>query len=148
MREHGVKGFPDPEVSGGRVSLKFSAKPGSPGAASQQTLDAAQRACRHFQAETQPNLTPQERVAREEAVRKFARCMREHGVEVHASTAGAGVQVHIQAPGGQRGPNPESPAFQSAQKACQGMLPFKGAGPPSTGSTKGPAGAAGLSVGG
>lgn len=147
MREHGVKEFPNPEVSGDRVTLKFTTKAGSPGA-SPQTMEAAQNACKHFQAASQPNLSPEEKVAHEEAVLKFARCMREHGVTVHPSTSGGGMLIHVQRGSG-GGPNPESPAFQSAQKACQGLFPpVKGGGGPTTGTQKGGGGGAGLSLSG
>jgi hypothetical protein len=129
MREHGVKSFPDPEISGGTVRFELRQRAGKPGDVNRQTMEAAQRACRHFRAASRPNLTPQERVAAQEAVLKFAKCMREHGVDVHASTAGGGVQIGIRRGRG-GGPNPESPAFQAAQKACQGLLPFRrGIGP-------------------
>jgi hypothetical protein len=147
MREHGIKDFPDPQVSGGKVTLKFAVKPGAAGRVSPRAMDAAQNACKHFQAAQEPNLTPQEKVAREEAVQKFARCMREHGINVHASSSGGGVQVRVGGGPGSRGPNPESPAFQAAQKACQGLMPDKGAGP-GTGSVKGGGPGAGLSLGG
>jgi hypothetical protein len=152
MREHGVKNFPNPEISGSRVSLRV--KSGGPGGieVSPQTMEAAQSACRHFQPAEQTNISPQEKVAHQEAVLKFAKCMREHGIEVHASTVGGGVQIQIHRGTGSVGPNPESPAFQAAQKGCQGLLPGpKGAGPggPGTGSTKsGDGGGASLSTGG
>jgi hypothetical protein len=155
MREHGVKDFPNPEISGGRVSLRV--KSGGPGGieVSPQTMQAAQNACKHFQPAEQANLSPQEKVAHEEAVQKFAKCMREHGIEVHASTSGGGVQIQIHRGAGSAGPNPESPAFQDAQKACQGLLPGPKGGPgggargPSTNSAKGEEGAgSGLSAGG
>jgi hypothetical protein len=117
-------------------------------------MDAAQNACKRYQPSARKeNLSPQEKVAREEAVQKFAKCMREHGINVHASTAGGGVQIGIQGGPGAGGPNPESPAFQAAQKACQGLLPFKGGGPggapgggPSTSSAKGGQGGSGASL--
>jgi hypothetical protein len=151
MREHGIKDFPDPRVSGAGVKLTFKA--GGPGGPSPQTMERAQTACRRFQAAGEQKLSPREKVAREEQVRKFAACMRQHGVEVHASTAGGGVQMKIEK-GGPAGPNPESPAFQAAQRACQGLLPFKGGpgggprGGPSTGTARGGGSGASLSLGG
>lgn len=145
MREHGVKNFPDPQVArGGGVRQAFKAKIGQPGAPSPQQMEAAQQACRHFRASLEPKLTPQERVAREEAVLKFTRCMRSHGVNLHATTAGGGVQIRIGRGQGGSGPNPESPAFQAAQKACQGLLPQKGGPGASTQKAGGPGGALGL----
>jgi hypothetical protein len=122
MREHGIKNFPDPEAVGGGERLTFKAGPGGP---SPQTMEAAQKACRRFADANRKKLSPQERVQREEQVNRFARCMREHGIDIHTSTAGGGVQIQIH-PGAGGGPNPESPSFQRAQKACQTYLPFKG----------------------
>ncbi|MGO9319447.1 MAG: hypothetical protein ACLQBY_01400 [Solirubrobacteraceae bacterium] len=150
MREHGVKDFPNPEISGGRVSLRVKA--GGPGGldVSPQTMEAAQNACKRFQPAEQTNLSPQEKVERQEAVLKFAKCMREHGIDVHASTAGGGVQIQIHPGGAGAGPNPDSPSFQDAQKACQGLLPGpKGGGGPGTNSVKGGGGGgAGFATGG
>ena len=125
MREHGIKNFPDPQVTGKAVKLMFHATPGQAGAPTRQRMDAAQKACRHFMAAQRPNLSPQERAAREEQVEKFAACMRKHGVDVHASSDGGGMQVRIGGPN-EQGPNPESPAFKAAQNACQGLMPMKG----------------------
>jgi hypothetical protein len=128
MREHGIKNFPNPETApGGGTTLKFNK-----GEVSRQTMEAAQRACRHFLEEgrEQVELSPQQKVEQEEAVQKFAKCMREHGVKIEASTAGGGVEVKIGGPGA-GGANPESPAFREAQEACQGLMPGpKGKGAP------------------
>ncbi|HEV2975936.1 MAG TPA: hypothetical protein VGX69_13225 [Solirubrobacteraceae bacterium] len=149
MREHGVNASTSTGPGGQGFGLKVSGKSG----AGPQTMEAAQRACKRYQPDPKKiDLSPQEKVAHEEAVLKFAKCMREHGIEVHASSAGGGVQIQIHPKAGSAGPNPESPAFQSAQKACQDLLPFKGPGPgggPSKSSTGGeqPSGA-GLATGG
>ena len=75
-------------------------------------------------------LTPAEKVAQEEAVQKFAKCMREHGVHVEAqtSTAGGGFAVRIgihrhAGEGARRRPEPGKPRLPAAQKACQGLMP-------------------------
>jgi hypothetical protein len=149
MRAHGIKSFPDPQVSGRGVKLTFKAKAGGAGGPLPQQMEAAQNACKHFQAASAPKLTPQEKVVNEEAVLKFASCMRSHGIDVHASTAGGGMQIRVGADGpGKRGPNPESPAFTAAQKACQGLLPMKGGGGPGVSSGKGAGPSAGVSLGG
>jgi hypothetical protein len=145
MREHGIKSFPDPQVSGGAVKLTFKVRAGEAGAPTPQRLDAAQNACKHFQASSAPKLTPQEKVAREEQVLKFASCMRSHGVDIHASTSGGGAQVRIGGGPGSNGPNPESPTFLAAQKACQGLMPMKGAG---MSTSSGNAGGPSLGIGG
>jgi hypothetical protein len=144
MREHGIKSFPDPQVSGAAVKLTFKVRAGEAGAPTPQRMDAAQNACKHFQASSAPKLTPQEKVAREEQVLKFASCMRSHGVDIHASTSGGGTQIRIGGGPG-NGPNPESPTFIAAQKACQRLMPMKGGG---AGATSGNAGGPSLGIGG
>jgi hypothetical protein len=141
MREHGVNvttsaggpGKGGPGKGGLRVN-----------GTNPNAMQAAQNACKRYQPSAgNEKLTPQEKVEREEQVMRFAKCMREHGINVHASTAGGGVQIGIERHG--NGPNPESPAFQAAQTACQKLLPQKGPGPggaapdggPSTNSVKG-----------
>jgi hypothetical protein len=128
MRERGVRNFPNPETSGGAVKLRFRVRPGE--GPNPQTLEAAQRACRRYQAPELQNLTPQQRLEREEAGLKFAKCMREHGVNLpNPSISGGGIRIQ----GGPGGVNPASPAFEAAQKACQDLLPgLKGrpGGPP------------------
>jgi hypothetical protein len=63
---------------------------------------------------------------------EFSKCMRSHGVSnfPDPSASGGGVQLTI---GPNSGVNVQSPAFQSAQRACQHLLPGggPGAGPPS-----------------
>jgi hypothetical protein len=148
MREHGVK-VSTPTGSSGMLRIGSGDKPGNI-----HQLEAAQQACKRYQPKaTAQNLSPQEKVEREEQVLKFAKCMREHGIDVHASTAGGGAQIKIQSragTGGSRGPNPESPAFQAAQKGCQGLLPKppdgKAAGPSTSRASPG-AGGDGASLG-
>jgi hypothetical protein len=126
MREHGVEASTSKGPDGHGFGLQIKGKAG----AGRSTLESAQRACKQYQPEPKKlNLSPQEKVAQEEAVLKFAKCMREHGVHVHASTSNGRVQMQVGGPGGSGGPNPESPAFQAAQKACQSLLPFGKHGP-------------------
>ena len=54
---------------------------------------------------------------------KFAHCMASHGVPVQVAHNGQGVQIGGNSAGG---PNPGSPQFQAAQKACQKYLPNGG----------------------
>jgi hypothetical protein len=148
LREHGVN-VTTSTGGPGRGGLRINGT--NPNA-----MQAAQNACKRYQPSAgNEKLTPQEKVEREEQVRRFARCMREHGINVHASTAGGGVQIGIEGHG--NGPNPESPSFQAGQTACQKLLPQKGPGPgggakgggPSTSSVKGDRGSgASLQLGG
>ncbi len=154
LREHGVNAEAISHPGGGH-GLKIS--PGAAGAGP-AAMEAAEKACARYRPEPQKvNLSPQQKVEQEEAVQKFAKCMREHGIKLEASAHGGGVSIRLHAhPGAEGGPNPESPAFQSAQQACQKFLPFKGGGPhpggpPSTnqsGSKTGDAGGLALSAGG
>jgi len=134
LREHGINAE---SVShpGGAHGLKVSGGSGGP-----QQFEAAEKACARYRpAPQKANLSPQQKVEQEESVRKFAKCMREHGVKVEASTRGGGIQIRIHAhPGAEGAPNPESPAFQTAQKDCSGLLPGGGpkGGPPGPGQAK------------
>jgi hypothetical protein len=148
MREHGL----DVSTPTGSGEIRIGGR-GKPGNIHQ--LEAAQQACKRYQPSgPKQNLSPQEKVQREEQVLNFAKCMREHGIDVHASTAdgGAGIKIQSQSgTGGPRGPNPDSPAFQAAQKACQGLLPkppggARGSGPGSSPSTSKSSSGAGASL--
>jgi hypothetical protein len=122
MREHGF----DAEVAempGGGRGLKI--KPGK--AQGPQVSEEAQKACARYRPEEKTiKLSPQQKVEREEAVQKFAKCMREHGIKVEASAQGSSIQIGIHGHPGSGGPNPESPAFQQAQTTCQKLLPRGG----------------------
>jgi hypothetical protein len=146
MREHGIEATAatGPGGEGHGLKVKSSGGPAK--------MEAAQNACKKYQPTPEKvNLSPQEKVARAEAVEKFARCMREHGIEVHTSSSEGRIAIQIHGKPGV-GPNPESPAFQKAQQSCQGLLPFKrkGApgGPPGTQRVGPPPGAQGAHAGG
>ena len=145
LREHGV------EVSAsasGQLNIH-----GSAGQANPNQLEAAQNACRRYAPAHKENLTPAERAQAEDAVLKFAQCMRSHGVQVPNptfSSSGGGFAIRIQ--GGPGKINPASPGFQAAQKACQSLLPKprggKGSGPSTSTSGSGSSSGAALGVGG
>lgn len=145
LREHGVEAQVGTPPGGGQA-IKIGAK-GPVGGRGK--LEAAQQACKKYQPQPKKvNLTPQQKVEREEAVQKFARCMREHGIEVKASVSGGGIQVQIHGHPGS-GPNPESPAFQQAQNNCQKyMIQAKLPGAPRTSSHSGEGSGASLSLAG
>jgi hypothetical protein len=125
LREHGIEATAATAPDGGGHGLRIK------GTGGPAEMEAAQKACKKYQPEPQKlNLSPREKVERAEAVEKFAKCMREHGIEVHASSSEGRVSIQIHGkPGTGGGPNPESPAFQKAQQSCQRLLPFKGHGP-------------------
>lgn len=119
MREHGFKAEVATLPTGGR-GLKIS--PGTargPGAS-----QAAQKACaRYHPAPQNVNLTPQQKVEQQEDVRRFGKCMREHGIAVSASANGGAIRITLRGRPGEGGPNPASPAFRQAQATCQKLLP-------------------------
>lgn len=120
LREHGVNAEALTHPGGGHG---FKISPGSGGPAA---LETAEKACSRYRpAPQKANLSPQQKVELEEHVQRFAKCMREHGIKVETSTKGAGVQFRVHARAGEAGaPNPESPAFQEAQSACQKLMPM------------------------
>jgi hypothetical protein len=130
MREHGVD-VSTPNASGGGPIRVKSTNP--------QAMEAAQKACQRYQPKGgKENLSPAERAQREDQVAKFAKCMREHGVEVQTQAPGSGgFGIRI------KDVNPESPGFQSAQKACERFMPklrqARGAGGPKPGQDSRPA---------
>jgi hypothetical protein len=128
MREHGVN-ISTPNGPGGPLKVNGT---------NPQVMEAAQRACARYRPSGgKETLTPAERAAREDAIRNFARCMREHGIELQTETRNGGnaVGIHIN----RSGVNPESATFQAAQKACEGYLPkFPGRNGPRPGSGGGP----------
>lgn len=120
MREHGFNAEVATLPTGGRgLKIRGRKSPIARGAA-----EAAERSCARYRPEPQTvNVSPQQKVEREEAVQRFAKCMREHGIEVEASAKGGNVQILLHGHPGSGGPNPESPAFQKAQSGCQKLLP-------------------------
>ena len=112
MREHGVNVSTPNGPGGGPINVTGT---------SPQVMEAAQKACSRYRPQGGPEkLSPAERAAREDAVQSFARCMRSHGVEVQAQTQGGAVRIGVHMNNAK-----ENPAFQAAQKSCEGFLPFR-----------------------
>jgi hypothetical protein len=120
MRQHGVN-FPDPTGSG-PVSIHIT---------NPQAFDAAQNACAKYRAAGEKSISPAQRAQFQDRALQFARCMRAHGVNVpdpQTTGNGGAISIHKQVgPGGPTGPSsggpdPSSPTFQAAQKACQSLL--------------------------
>ncbi len=115
MREHGID-MPDPRpgpAGGGLVRIGEAND-------SPQALGKANRACRTLLPKG-PEPSPKQIEEMAESSLRFARCMREHGVDMPDPKIGADGSVSIAIGGsGAEGPsiNPTSPAFQNAQKAC------------------------------
>jgi hypothetical protein len=116
MREHGID-MPDPEVDDqGRIKVRVG-----PGGAGERPdpkkLEEAQKACGNLMGgggDGPAQLDPEDR----DAMVAFARCMREHGIDMPDPTDG-GLTVRRQGDGGV---DPESKEFQEAEKACDHHL--------------------------
>jgi hypothetical protein len=120
MRQHGIP-FPDPTPGGGQQAVQIK---------DPQAFDAANNACARYRAAAEKKMTPAQQAEFQDKALQFSRCMRAHGVNVpdpQTSGNGGAIKVVKRAGSGDTGPDPSSPAFQSAQKACQSLLP-KGAG--------------------
>jgi hypothetical protein len=114
MRQHGVD-MPDPEVdSQGRMRVTVRAGRGQ---ADPRKLNEAQRACGHLMGgggDGPGKLDP----GAEDAMLAFARCMREHGIDMPDPT-GNGLSFNSK---GKRDPDPTSSKFKEAERACDHHL--------------------------
>jgi hypothetical protein len=125
MREHGVD-VPDPEVEGGR----FTVRAGGPGRRLDRVdgkkFQAAQKACgTPFGKSGPPPLSDEERAKLQETMLSFAKCMREHGVDMpdpQFSDTGGGMIFRAGPGPGQGSVNPDSSKFREAEKACGEIL--------------------------
>ncbi len=106
MRENGVP-MDDPEPGKG-IQLKIG--PGT----SQETVQAAMEACREYN--PQENGSGKADPQREAAMREFAQCMRDNGVEAFPDPEPGSPGIKITGDVGQ------DPDFQTAQQACQDNL--------------------------
>jgi hypothetical protein len=132
VRSHGVPSFPDPgggqsgglqiaanQRSGSGQSMSINGVP-----ISAPAFQAAMHACRKYLPRGRP-LTPQQLANLRRVTLRMAICMRSHGVtnypdpSIQAASNGA-VRIRIGSPG--EGPNPQSPAFQAAQRVCGSLL--------------------------
>jgi hypothetical protein len=147
MREHGID-MPDPtyeEGEDGSVSIGIGGGPGTGSEIDKEEFVAAETACRHFMTGVMPagrgEMSPED----EEKLLAFARCMREHGIDMPDPNANGGMIFEAgPGEGGKAGIDPTDPEFQAAQEACGDLLPGKiGGGGPSTNQVgPGPAGGA------
>ena len=130
MRDHGVD-FPDPQRvgSGGIKITGRNINPNDP------KTKSAQSACqKYMQVGGGETIDPAKRAALQESALKFARCMREHGVDMPdpqlSGKGGLTFQAGPGSGGGNSGPgkgkglgvNPDSPKFKAADKACNHLL--------------------------
>ena len=120
MRSHGVSNFPDP--TGGKLDLQVQRTPNSTSVNGVEVngpvFQAAMQACRSDLPHGGRPTAAQTAQAKSKAL-AMSRCMRSHGVPNFPDPkfhTGPGGGFGIQISGGDLDPN--SPAFQAAQKAC------------------------------
>ncbi len=114
MREHGVD-MPDPKPGNGGVT-RFEAPSGGGPLPDESTFAEADKACRHLMGDAgPPKLSPEDQKEVQDAMLAFARCMREHGIDVPDPQPGGGGM--LAKPG--EGIDPNSARFQAAEKDCR-----------------------------
>jgi hypothetical protein len=113
MREHGID-MPDPTGDGG---IQLNVAPGQRAAA-----EEAQKACQPILESAAPKLSEEQQSAMQDAALAFAKCMREHGIDMPDPQFGAGGIVTQKGSAGDQGFDPDDPRFQAAQKACQPIV--------------------------
>jgi hypothetical protein len=118
MRSHGVPNFPDPN---GQGAITFGSSDGIDPSSPQ--FQSAQKTCQKLL----PNggiPTPAQQAQAQARMLSYSACMRSHGVPKFPDPNFSGGHISLSISSGS-GIDPQSPQFQSAQKACQGDLPGK-----------------------
>jgi hypothetical protein len=120
MREHGID-VPDPEFDGqGRGELRVGGPGFNPNS---EKLRKAQEECgTPFGRGGPPALSEEERQQFQEALLEFAKCMREHGVDMPDPEFGEGGRGIFRGGPGQQPGSEASKTFEEAEKACQPIL--------------------------
>ncbi len=124
MRSHGVPDFPDPTVdSSGNVRLGLGGGGGGIDR-SNPSVRTAMDSCRQYLQSLRPNFSPEQRQQLQDALLKYAQCMRANGYQMadpNFTGDGGGFRALGQI-------NRSDPAFQKADAICRpttlGTLPF------------------------
>jgi hypothetical protein len=136
MREHGID-MPDPTIgAGGEVTMQIGGPPGGandPGnAPDPKEVDAANKACQHFMDDASKSFDPpsaEEQKKMQESALAFAKCMRDHGVDMPDPTFSDTGAFSISVGAGPNGSAPtnngplvdfNSDEFKAANEACGG----------------------------
>jgi hypothetical protein len=142
MRAHGVN-VPDPSANGGPAGGAGGAGAGAGGfrqLRSSPNFQAASTACAKYRSKAfgGGNFSPAQRAAAQQALVKFAECMRSNSIDIPdpSTSAGGGFGIFRSIPSTQR----NSPQFKKALQACSSTLPRfgrggAGGGPPGGGSS-------------
>ena len=129
MREHGVD-MPDPKAGEGGMVM-IGPGPGGDGPSAGQRppagFEEAHKACAHLLADLVQDGAAAPDPEEQDRALKFARCMREHGVDMPDPdfSGGHGFSIRI----GEDGMDPASETFKAAQKACGGLFGHGGGEP-------------------
>jgi hypothetical protein len=107
--------MPDPQPGDGGI-IRFEAAPGDGSRPDESKFMEADKACRHLMEDAGPaSLSPAEQEDTQDAMLAFARCMRDHGIDMpDPEPGGTGIRTKAGA-----GADPESPEFGAAEKRCQ-----------------------------
>jgi len=140
FRSHGIN-VPDPSSGGGPAGGGglFRTLRNYP----QAQVQSARQACQQYFAQAFPrlNLSPAQQAQVRQQLVKFAECMRSHGIDVPDPTMNAQGRFGL---GREfRSIDRNSPAFQSAVRAFQGLRPRFGRGSPGGGAGAGGSGGPG-----
>ena len=124
MRDHGID-MPGPQREGsGGIKMSLKGGPGS-----KAKTDAANKDCqKYMQIGGGKAPSAAEQAKAKDAMLAYAKCMRGQGVNMpdpKFSSGGGGTTFQFGGPGskgGSTGPNPDSPTFKAADKACHSKL--------------------------
>lgn len=115
MRSHGVTNFPEPNSQG-------QPQTGGPINLSSPQYLAAQKACAKYGGTGGINAAPSVSPQVLQELLKYVACMRTHGVpDMPDPNSNGTVSLPVNG-----NVNPASPQFQSAQQACQSLMPAQG----------------------
>jgi hypothetical protein len=119
MRNHGIRNFPDPDSNGQILVTQGRDKNQLSGVdTNSQRFRAAAKACEKLQ----PNggkPTAAQQAATQQAMLKYAQCMRSHGVPKFPDPKPGGALVV----GKKAGVDPNTPQFKAAQQSCKELVP-------------------------
>jgi len=121
MRSHGVPSFPDPTSNGG---ISIQVQPGSGIDPNSPAFQSAQRACQSLLPAGKTSGGSVSPAVRAQILR-YAACIRAHSVPNYPDPTFNGNAVNF---GNLSGINPNSPAYQSALRACASLNPMNGHG--------------------
>jgi hypothetical protein len=115
LRQHGID-IPDPKFdANGHMAMQLPSGVGP----DDPKFKAAEQACKQYAPSGAPEqVDPQA----QQQMLAYARCMRQHGIDIPDPKPGEGINVD-----GSKGVNPEDPRFKAADQACQQYQP-KGSG--------------------